>query len=111
LQNPQPVQWFFVLPFRHTFSLNIGIIIIYFLAKGMRQHQKVARKWTLSLSWLGVGLLCLGVVAAPLYGGPTLTLSLTISKTEIKNPLFWQVLVTVGAIVPLLWMVIAALTS
>ena len=52
-------------------------------------------------------LLCLVVIAAPFVGGPTLDLG----TTEIANPPFWQVLVAVGAIAPLLWMAIAALTS
>ena len=52
-------------------------------------------------------LLCLVVIAAPFVGGPTLS----IGTTEIANPPFWQVLVAVGALAPLLWMAIAALTS
>ena len=56
---------------------------------------------------LVVGVVGLVVIASPFYGGPTLTLG----KTEITNPPFWQVLVTFGVIAPLLWIAIAALTS
>jgi hypothetical protein len=100
-------EWFFDLLFRHAFSLSVGIIILYFLAKGMWQHKEVARKWTLGLCWLVVGIVGLVVIASPFYGGPILT----ISKIEITNPPFWQVLVTFGVIAPLLWIAIAALTS
>ena len=100
-------EWFFDLLFRHTFSLGVGIIILYFLATGMWQHKEVARKWTLGLCWVVVGILCLVMIAYPFYGEPTLD----IGKTEITNPPFWQVLVTFGAIAPLLWIAIAALTS
>ena len=54
-----------------------------------------------------VGILCLVMIAYPFYGEPTLD----IDKIEITNPPFWQVLVTFGAIAPLLWIAIAALTS
>jgi hypothetical protein len=100
-------EWFFDLLFRHAFSLNVGIIILYFLAKGMWQHKEVARKWTLGLCWLVVGIVCLVVIVTPFHGGPTLT----IGNTEIKNPPFWQVLVTLGVTAPLLWIALAALTS
>ena len=31
-------EWFFDLLFQHTFRLGIGILILYFLAKGMWYH-------------------------------------------------------------------------
>jgi hypothetical protein len=54
-----------------------------------------------------VGIVCLVVIVTPFHGGPTLT----IGNTEIKNPPFWQVLVTTGVTAPLLWIALAALTS
>jgi hypothetical protein len=100
-------EWFFDLLFQHDFNLQVGIIILYFLATGMWHHKEAARKWTLGLLWGVVAILCLVVIAAPFVGGPTLDMG----TTEIANPPFWQVLVAVGAIAPLLWMAIAALTS
>ena len=100
-------EWFFTLLFQHDFNLRVGILILYFLATGMWRHKEAARKWTLGLLWVVVAILCLVVIASAFVGGPTLT----IGATEITNPPFWQVLVAVGAIAPLLWMAIAALTS
>jgi len=47
------------------FILNVGIIILFFLGRGMYRHANIARQWALGLTWALLVLLVLCAFVAP----------------------------------------------
>lgn len=88
-------------------ALNLAIPIMYFLAKGMWNHQNSSRKWCLGLLSLTIATALASAFIIP-YSS---RFNLIINHTPEVNPPPWKVIIPIALIVLVLSVLIAALLS
>jgi len=93
--------------FMNHFSFNIGIIISFYLAKGMYTHTPSSRKWTLGFAYVGWALFTIFVIISPLVGG----ISFTVADKEFTEPEFYKLFTIYVLMSPVFFFAIKLLNS
>ena len=97
------------------FEINFGIIILYFLAKGMYYHNNLARKWIVwitGIGWIIVSYLCATMSDLPSIKSDTLVTEkyIEINNIRINDPSSFQIIVIWTMISMLCYLIIHILT-